>query len=670
MRSTLVLLLALATGCNTLLGIHDPDRTGGPVTGTWQDDRVTLVGTAPEAMDLSTWDISAYVADPAQPGGFTVVPATITGPGTFGFPDLPASYLVRIQPRDGTGVPQFFQATSRTIDLGQEAIGRAGLDDTMLSTSLAFDISGPTPYWSSDAITLYSLGANTTAGIGSPPGLTPHKGFRGNVRWFSGYYSPPPKLLAGDDLWVIHSRPSTDNGPTPIFEVARFDAVTLTDGLTVPIAGGTFIRTPEPMRIPVTIGADYRAALGRAANVNPYDNSNLTVYASAGHGTSGPTYGPWTGLSLSVPGPGLYAAYNYAPAAGDLHPAIWLANPFPADWQPVVVDTYQITERLVLVPGTIGWAGLGSAVASVRPLGSTITLGPMISAPRNIQINGAAGDQVIGLAPAVVRWDPVEGASYYQVTMQRIEREHMTIQTWLVNVAELRTAEPSVTIPGELLDADQRYAFRVAAVVDDAGYRDGMLRRSSRPYGVASAVSGIALASHTCGNGKVDPGEECDTDGPSAVCDFDCTSPMCGDGVLNTAAGEVCDAKISDPPCRGDCKGPLVCGDGIWDPPYEACDDGNRIDGDGCSISCQIENLCGNGRIDVGAQYEQCDDGNQVNDDGCSNTCMFPHCGDGLIQAGNGEACDDGNGISGDGCDSSCQIEPAPTASSPQGTSP
>ena len=45
-----------------------------------------------------------------------------------------------------------------------------------------------------------------------------------------------------------------------------------------------------------------------------------------------------------------------------------------------------------------------------------------------------------------------------------------------------------------------------------------------------------------CGNGIVDPGEDCDESGAaSATCDADCTLPACGDGVLNAFAGESCD---------------------------------------------------------------------------------------------------------------------------------
>jgi cysteine-rich repeat protein len=58
------------------------------------------------------------------------------------------------------------------------------------------------------------------------------------------------------------------------------------------------------------------------------------------------------------------------------------------------------------------------------------------------------------------------------------------------------------------------------------------------------------------------------------------------------------------------------CGDGVAEG-FEACDDGNNIDGDGCSATCEIE-VCGDGIVQPG---EACDDGNNVDGDGCSATC-------------------------------------------------
>jgi cysteine-rich repeat protein len=99
--------------------------------------------------------------------------------------------------------------------------------------------------------------------------------------------------------------------------------------------------------------------------------------------------------------------------------------------------------------------------------------------------------------------------------------------------------------------------------------------------------------------------------------------------------------------------GQFVCGDGVLGF-GEQCDDGNTVNGDGCS-QCLPDSVskCGDG---VNSGVEQCDDGNALNGDGCSANCtteVSGFCGDGFV--GPGEQCDDGNKINNDGCSATCQ---------------
>ena len=94
------------------------------------------------------------------------------------------------------------------------------------------------------------------------------------------------------------------------------------------------------------------------------------------------------------------------------------------------------------------------------------------------------------------------------------------------------------------------------------------------------------------------------------------------------------DTTVQDP--INECLLP-VCGDGVVDP-GEECDDGNLQNGDGCNAQCQNE-LCGD-NITQPLLGEQCDDGNLINGDGCNSNCNLEFCGDNVVQLFLGEQCE------------------------------
>jgi hypothetical protein len=95
-----------------------------------------------------------------------------------------------------------------------------------------------------------------------------------------------------------------------------------------------------------------------------------------------------------------------------------------------------------------------------------------------------------------------------------------------------------------------------------------------------------------CGNGVVDPGEQCDPPKPG-FCSATCQNiaPVCGDGIVE--AGEQC-----DPPKPGFCSATCqnvaaVCGDGVLQP-GEACDPPNLstcTTSTCCGATCQFQNF-------------------------------------------------------------------------------
>lgn len=212
-----------------------------------------------------------------------------------------------------------------------------------------------------------------------------------------------------------------------------------------------------------------------------------------------------------------------------------------------------------------------------------------------------------------------------------------------------------------------------------------------------------------CGNGTVDPGEQCDggancsstcklipvcgnavvegaefcDDGNTTSgdgCTWDCRREGCGNGTLDTT--EQCDDgnTSNGDGCRGNCT-TEICGDGLVDP-GEQCDDKNTVETDGCLQTCIRGPVCGDGQREG---IEQCDDGDDIDTNACRNDCILSFCGDSIVNnteecdhggtanancswnclnkiCGNGrlddgEACDDSNVVSGDGCSSTCTKE-------------
>jgi len=137
--------------------------------------------------------------------------------------------------------------------------------------------------------------------------------------------------------------------------------------------------------------------------------------------------------------------------------------------------------------------------------------------------------------------------------------------------------------------------------------------------------------------------------------DDDDGDQRCGNGVKEP--GEQCDDgnRIDHDGCSAECEVEGFCGNSIREP-GEECDDGNFTPGDGCTAECEVEEGCGNGRLDVG---EECDDDNLYDLDGCNALCQDEEpgavCGNGIHELG--EGCDDGNNDPGDGCDGGCQRE-------------
>jgi fibro-slime domain-containing protein len=103
-----------------------------------------------------------------------------------------------------------------------------------------------------------------------------------------------------------------------------------------------------------------------------------------------------------------------------------------------------------------------------------------------------------------------------------------------------------------------------------------------------------------------------------------------------------------------------VCGDGVKTPD-EACDEGANDGGYGhCADGCVLGPRCGDGQVQAG-EGEECDDGVNLSPyGGCAPGCKLGgSCGDGVVDSLFGEACDDGVNDGGyEQCAAGCLLGP------------
>ena len=85
------------------------------------------------------------------------------------------------------------------------------------------------------------------------------------------------------------------------------------------------------------------------------------------------------------------------------------------------------------------------------------------------------------------------------------------------------------------------------------------------------------------GDGFVQPGEACDdNNSPLDACTNQCLNARCGDGSFNRARHVT--MEMHSRTMRAPMSAGSICGDGIVHTGVEACDDGNDIDTDGCTL--------------------------------------------------------------------------------------
>jgi cysteine-rich repeat protein len=585
--------------------------------------------------DLSGYKVQAYLPNAGKASGYDIIDGSGDANGVVTIDNVPAgaTYALVLTPPvsldNPTPSPTFYFTDHHDLDLGYVVLGRPQSKAVANNTPVSLTLSNMTT-WAHPfgEIWVDSLSTDSEHQVvplptttNSPaPGATALSGTTFDWR-VTGMYPAPaqvPRLVEpGDDVMVDHVGYASGAGGAvhAIVDHAEIDGTSMTDGAPLPLAGAF---TPVSLTSHESFSMDLSSL---EAAINCVGGQESESYSFVHTSNPASSYGIDTSPGLFRVQESVTASNHNADTAGVVDATY--GDPYPLAWSHAVSATLTCPRFNGVGPA---FYEADSSIEIVQsPTVSTIGAADVdvfVAAPSSVTIDGhpgSAGGTVTfdGSHAVAVSWSPVANASFYEVQVfQPIEDGNGDFISNLL--ATFRTTDASLRVPPALLSPGGVYYFAVGARREGSGYGTGSLRRSEFPRAVAVTATETFLLSSLCGNHVINAGEACDDGGDSAGCDADCTVPVCGDGHLNTMAGEQCDWGAPGP-CDRDCTA-VVCGDGTWNAHWEECDDGNTTDdGNGCSAQCTL-NKCGDGTTQ--GPWEHCDDGNTNSGDGCNERCQ------------------------------------------------
>ena len=615
---------------------------------------VQTAGSVVTPVDLSASVINALIPDADSTTGYRVMGGVGSSDGTFVIHDVPDGLRYMLQINNS-----YFDTASHVLDDGSIVTARCDPTPvpTTASTPITFALSGVSEIRPGDSVNATSLALGVLTDMSPPP--THQSTLTVATDWFANAFSivatSPPLLdqSVGDDLTLIHHRSARQLGADgrlelfdQILEVGSASGVEMRDGIATTIAVAV---TPVAANRTLSLTIN-RAAYDGGFDVNTseqgvfvdvFANSNATD-VEFGEELLDIDLDDWSGK-----GPLVHKLTN-----------VPYADPFPGAWHRYMQVQYDRGRRIALPNATATVNSAFSIRTTDLPIGAFAATDNIVQLPANILLAGvpfAAGGMIHfdGVAPVELRWGGVATAKEYVVRVLRVFNDNGA--TRRSTIATLATDTTSVKIPAQVFAGATSFAFELAAITSPTDYSAGHLTPDGLPSGRMAAPSGLFLFSATCGNGVVETaaGEACDGSGETAQCDVDCTAVACGDGLLNATNGEECDTSEDTQGCNaGTCK-TSRCGDGYLNEATEDCDFGGSNAANGCGSNCRWLGRCGDGAVQV---PEDCDPGGSDSAN-CNFDCTFVRCGDAYINVAAGEQCDDGDGHNGHDlvCGSACK---------------
>lgn len=563
MRIATVLLLGLLAGCSSHGG-------GSALPGSSPTDVVAEFATLCHQasgdieipFDVSPAAIQAFVPD-GSPAGYRVVIGTAGPDHSIVLHDIPADATYVLQGSALPSFPRYYVTDQHALKLRSELQGRCMPSPAPASVPIdvAIDLTGSSGFNSQlDRLDLHSfkLGVGTSIADGVL-GVTE---LQATIPWPKGFGLVD--AAAGDDLYVVHSRAdSRFDGPTGRLVLIQhilewFDATgaTLQDGKPASITGVFQSATSMPASSRAgTLSIDHARFEALYDSTTRPGDFTVQLMAQPGGGVGFGIVGAGSFGGSAMPVGVSVRPMADAQIAGTTTTSYDYVDPFPASWKRTLTIDY-LRSHLVRLSSDPS-APLGVLVGyhqQIEYAGSIQVAPPALTPPTGITVGGVdftRGGKVAfdGQSPVVISWNPVPGAQLYEFMMAHVAQD-------LVPLAEMTvtTAGTSLKLPAAMFEAGTRYQFVLKAIQTPADYRAGELIPASLPQVSAAVPSGRFRFLPSCGDGIVQPGEDCDTGGESATCNADCTTAMCGDGVINAAAGEQCDAINESLTCTPACK--------------------------------------------------------------------------------------------------------------------